>query len=67
MSIIVTHTPNRHFNCALSTESVSMLKIQVLKMLSNMMKKMHSEVVMGERAFVSTKFRFWNTYSIGKV
>ena len=51
--IIVTQTPSRHLSCALPDELVSMLKIQVLKILSHMIKKMQSTVVIGDRARVS--------------
>ena len=53
MIIIVTQTPSKHLSSAYPLESVSMLKIHVLKMLSHMIKKMHRTVVMGDRARVS--------------
>ena len=67
MSSIVTHTPIRHFTCAKVGSFVSMLKIKVLKMLSHIMNMMQREVVIGERARVSTKFRFEYTYVNGSM
>ena len=60
MISIVTQTPSRHLRRAFFRlmTSVSMLKIHVLKQLSSIMKKMHNEVVIGERARVSAKLRF---------
>jgi hypothetical protein len=62
MSNTVTQTPRRHFNWALlESPSVYMLNIQVLKRESSIIKKMHREVVMGDRALVSAILRFLNT------
>ena len=67
MISMVTHTPKRHFRCAEPLLSEFMLKIQVFKMLSHMINRMHREVVIGERARVSTKFRFEYTQKTGSM
>ena len=65
MSNTVTQTPSRHFLRAARigylSVSMSMLNIQVLKSESSMMKKMHRDVVIGDRALVSATLRFLYT------